>query len=98
SDPELHAEFLFDQLAGNLSCPQPEVEAVLARVLAVDPAKHLPFLRRCQRPRPPRRLTCGECAQALASSARRAQPLVYRGATKPGRSDHRAGVVTVAHP
>ena len=35
-----------DQFAHDLSCPQPKVKPVLHRVLAVDPAKHLPLLHR----------------------------------------------------
>jgi hypothetical protein len=34
-DPELDPKFLFDQLARNLPRPQPEIETILARVLAV---------------------------------------------------------------
>ena len=43
-DPKL----LLDQRGCNLPGPKPEVQSVLPRILAVDPTKHLPLLRRRQ--------------------------------------------------
>ena len=44
--PEMNAKLLLDQFRHNVARPQAKVQAVLARVAPIDPAKHLPLLRR----------------------------------------------------
>src|SRR5207249_2554141 len=86
---------LRDQCRHNLSRPQPKVESVLARVLAIDPAPHLELLPRRQGRLPPRmspRLEGG-----LATPPLGRQPLVDRRATQPVAADDAAGRLAFLH-
>ena len=53
-----------DQLSHQRPRPQPEVQAILTRVTAIDPTEHLLFLARRQTARPPRRRTRVQRAQS----------------------------------
>src|SRR3954464_6874972 len=44
SHAELDAQFALDQVGHHGARPQPEVQAILARIATVDPTKHLPLL------------------------------------------------------
>src|SRR3569833_312592 len=92
-----HCELLLNQYGHDRTRPQTEVKPVLARIPAVDPSKHLPFLRRRQTartPRPARRL---QRLQATSASSCQFHPLVDRRATKPVRRNDRHRIFAFAH-
>src|SRR5262249_6121412 len=79
--PDAHLELLLDQRRYNLAGPQTKVEAILARIFAIDPSTHLKLLSRCQCGRAPWMLTC--LKRRLATPSGRPQPLIDRPATHP---------------
>src|SRR5258707_9167506 len=75
-----HPELLRDQRRHDLPRPQPKVEAVLTRVLAIYPATDLELLARRQGGFPPRMFARAEGGRA--TSPLRRQPFVDRRATQ----------------
>jgi hypothetical protein len=88
SEPQADSEFLLDQRGRNLAGPQPEVQAVLPGVFAVDPAKHLRLLRGRELGGASRRRASGQRALSFASTRRSFQPAVDRRAIHPQRLHH----------
>lgn len=93
-----HAKTLRDQLPHGLARPQPEVESILPRVLAVHPPEHLLLLRRGQRSPPPRRLLQPQRALALAAPARLAPHLVRPAPVHPERRRDSRQRFAFGHP
>ena len=92
-DPQPNLELLLDQQRNNAARPQTEIEPVLARVTAVDPAKHLTFLRWRQCARPSGRQSRAQRAHATSTAGRRVEPLVDHRAMKAQGGDHRRGLL-----
>jgi len=67
-DAKLHAELLLNQHGRDLPRPQPEVQTVLPRALAIDPSEHLRLLRCRELARPTGRRARNQRAFAFAPS------------------------------
>src|ERR1035437_4102249 len=88
SDSHVHTELLFDQDRNDLTRPQPEVQAVLKGIAAVDPAKHLALLRRGESSWAPGTTRGAQRLQAAPASGRCLHPFVDRCATESERGDN----------
>jgi hypothetical protein len=93
-----NAELLFDQVGHDGTRPQPEIEAILTRVLAIDPAKHLLFLTRRQRAWPPGGLAGPQGLQPDARARRGGEPFVNRRAAEAIGRDNRRRGLALSHP
>src|SRR6266508_446881 len=91
-----HSELLRDERPHNLPRPQPEVEAVLPRVLAIDPAPDLELLARRQGGLSSRMFPCREGRGSTPPFRR--HPLVDRRATQPVALDDAARRFAVLDP
>ena len=94
---QAHIESLGDQFAHDLTCPQTKIEPVLHRGLAVDPTKHLPFLRRGQGPWATGRRARRQRLESLAPPARHLELAVDRAAVKTVAGDHLARALALTH-
>jgi hypothetical protein len=92
---QAYAKLLLDQRGDDLPRPQPTVETVLPRVLAIDPPAYLELLLGRQGRRRPR--MCARLEGRLPTAPLRLQPLVDRGATQPVALDHAARALAVLH-
>src|ERR1700733_10932001 len=87
-----------NQRSHHRSCPQPEVQTILSRVLAVDPAEHLLLLPRRQTPWAPRCRPRFQRTQPDTRLGCRGKPLIDGGAVEPvGCDDHRS-CLALPHP
>ena len=86
--PKPDAKLLLDQLGHHRARPQTKVQAVLARVTAIDPAEHLPLLRRRQTARPSRRFGRAQRLDPHPRLQRRLEPLVDRRAIESVGRNH----------
>src|SRR3954465_7749493 len=96
--PKVHSKFLLDQLSHHAASPQPKVQAVLARIASIDPAKPPPLLCRRQATRTPRRFGRTQGADSRTRTKRRVNPFVNRRPIEPVGFDHLRGPLTLAHP
>src|SRR6478672_863444 len=62
------AELLFDQAGHHRAGPHPRLQAIFARIMAIDPAEHLPPLARCQAARASPSRTRSTAISRMASS------------------------------
>jgi hypothetical protein len=93
-----NTELLLDQRPYDRSRPQSEIQAVLARITAIDPAKNLPFLRWAQTTGTPRRKRRGKRLHPQARLFGRCYPPIDCCAAETKGRDNRGWSFTVAHP
>src|SRR5665213_3459154 len=97
-DAQIHSELLLDQKRDDRARPQTEIQSVLTRVAAIDPAKYLSLLGRGQAARPTARASRTQCSQAVAAPSGHVHPLVDRRAIESVGPDHDTRILAFAHP
>src|SRR5665213_101943 len=97
-DAQIHSELLLDQQRDDRARPQTEIQSVLTRVAAIDPAKYLSLLGRSQATRPTARACRTQRSQAVAASRDHVHPLVDRRAVESVGADHDIRILAFAHP
>ena len=97
TDAQRNPELALDQQRHDRARPQSEIQSLQTRSAAVDPAQHLPLLRRRQAARTPDAAGRTQSPQALAAAGDLAHPLVNRLSVESAGADHRHGILAFAH-
>lgn len=92
-----HAKLPLHQILYDSARPQPKVEPVLQRVLAIDPAKHFSLLGSAQLFRAPACLARGQRTHTSAAPRRRFHPTINYASMKSVAGNHRAGPLAFAN-
>ena len=97
-EAQLYAKPVSNQFSNDLTRPQTKIKTILTRILAVDPTKDLPFLRRCQLARTACPFARTQSSKTAPSTLRPVQPFVDRRAAKAVADNDRAWLLALTHP